>query len=271
MKFWCITYKVKLILPFLFLLLALRAPAQNGTFSNTNSGNTSGSSDLKSLTDSQIMYIKNSYSEIVEAPKELINGKEYESYYARSEFKPLLFINKKRTGTIFTHTRQYNNLTLQYDTFLDEVIYTDATRTINYSFPQIALNKDILDGFNLYFDDDSLIFKYFRLPECSKVNLKEGFYEVAYFGKSKYVIRHTSSFYVRDGLNEYKYDPENYISTGDSFFKIKNKRNFLKMFGAKSDEIKRYIHMSKIRIRQADKEQYVSILKFYDSLMTSTR
>jgi hypothetical protein len=211
------------------------------------------------------------YSEKVQAQKELINGKEYESYYIRSEFKPLLYINKKRTATLFTNTRQYKKLTLQYDTFLDEVIYTDPTQTINYSFPQIALNKDIVDGFNLYFDDDSLIFKYFRLPECAKSNLKEGFYEVAYLGKSKYVIKHRSSFYVRQGLSEYNYAPENYISVGDVFYRIKNKSGFLKLFGEKSPEIKRYLHMSRIRIGQADKNQIVSILKFYDSLLTSAR
>jgi len=50
-------------------------------------------------------------------------------------------------------------MTLQYDTFLDEVIYTDTSRTINYMFPQIALNKDIVEGFNLYLENDSLIFR----------------------------------------------------------------------------------------------------------------
>jgi hypothetical protein len=271
MKFRLVAYKARFIFLLLLLPVTYKTTGQNGNLLNANSLSNSGSINLKSITDSQIRYIQNSYSEKVEAPKELINGKEYESYYTRSEFKPLLFINKKRTANIFTRTRQYNKLTLQYDTFLDEVIYTDPTRTINYSFPQIALNKDIVEGFNLYFEDDSLIFRYFRPPDCTKNKLKEGFYEVAYLGKSKYVIKHASSFYVREGLNEYKYVPENYISVGDVFYRIKSKKNFLKLFGEKSPEIKRYLHMSRIRIRQADKSQFVSILKFYDSLITSTR
>jgi|GEM_PF-984482 len=271
MKFSRIVYKMKFLLPLFLLTVTFTLAGQNGNILNINSLNGSGKIDLSSLIDRQTKYIKSSYSEKIEAPKEFINGKEYESYYARSKSKPLLLPDKKRSASIFTRTRRYNNLTLQYDTFLDEAIYTDTSRTINYSFPKIALNKDIVEGFNLYFEDDSLIFRYFRLPDCVKNKLKEGFYEVAYQGKSKYVIKHTSSFYVREGLNEYKYAPENYISTGDVFYRVKNKRSLLKLFGEKSGEIKKYLHLSRIRIRQADKNQFVSIMKFYDSLITSAK
>jgi hypothetical protein len=223
------------------------------------------------IIDRQMEYILSEYSARVETPKEFINGKEYEPYYLRSKSKPVLMHDIKRTATLFTKTRKYSNLSLQYDTFLDEVIYTDTSRTINFRFPQIALNKDIVEGFNLYFDTDSMIFKYFAAPECTKVDLAEGFYEIGYTGESKYVIRHTSSFYVREGLNEYKYTPENYISVGDKYFRIKSRGSLLKLFGDKSDEMKRYLHMSRIRIKQADKSQFTNILKFYDSLLTSGR
>ena len=216
-------------------------------------------------------YIISDYSARVETPKEFINGKEYEPYYLRSKSKPVLLPDKERTATLFTKTRKYSNLSLQYDTFLDEVIYTDTSRTINFRFPQIALNKDIVEGFNLYFDRDSMVFKYFAAPECTKVNLTEGFYEIVYTGESKYIIRHISSFYVREGLNEYKYTPENYISVGDMYYRVKSKGSLLKLFGDKSGEMKKYLHMSRIRIKQADKNQIANILKFYDSLLTSGR
>lgn len=226
----------------------------------------SANRDANQLVEKQIKYIRNTYSTKVEAPNELINGKEYESYYTRSKSKPILYPDKKRTASVFTKTRRYNNLTLQYDTFLDEVIYTDISKTINFKFPQIALNKDIVEGFNLYFDDDSLIFKYLRKPECTKDELQEGFYEIAYSGKSKYFIRHSSSYYMREGMNEYKYAAENYMSVGGKFFRIKNKGNLLKLLGDRYTEMKKYLHSSQIRVRQADKNQFESILKYYDSL-----
>lgn len=271
MKYRLFANRIKFLPPLLFVLITLQASGQNGNLLNVNSLEGSADVNTKGLVDRQIQYIQKLYSEKVEAPRELINGKEYESYYARSQFKPLLYPDKRRTATIFTRTRRYTNLTLQYDTFLDELIYTDTSRTINYTYPQIALNKDIVEGFNLYFENDSLIFRYFGFPDCSRLNLKEGFYEIAYQAGSKYFIKHTSSFFVREGRNEYKYTPENYFSTGDVFYRVKNRKSLLKLFGEKSGEIKRYLHLSRIRIRQADKNQFISILKFYDSLISSRK
>ena len=96
-------------------------------------------------------------------------------------------------------------------------------------------------------------------------------YDIKYQVITKYGIKHVSYFYVREGLNEYKYSPQNYISMGDKFYKIKSRRTLLRLFGEKSGEVKRFLHLSRIRIRQADKNQIVSVLKFYDSLVTTVR
>ncbi|MDO9579629.1 MAG: hypothetical protein Q7J06_03550, partial [Bacteroidales bacterium] len=93
----------------------------------------------------------------------------------------------------------------------------------------------------MYFRKDSAIFRYFRLPECSKINLTEGFYEIAYDAKSRYLIKHVSTFYVREGLNNYKYSPINFISVNNTFIKIKTGKDFLELFGDKSDDIKEFM------------------------------
>lgn len=251
--------------------MSLSLPAQTGNKLNVSRLKDQNDTDIISQIDRQKAYIKELYAGKIEAQKELINGKEYEPYYTRSKIKPLLFTEKPRTASIITGTRRYNNLTLQYDTFLDEMVYTDTSRTINYRFPQIALNKDIIEEIRLYFSDDSLIFKYFRKPDCTSRNLEEGFYEVVYEGKSSYIIKHTSSFYERQGLNEYKYSPKNFIRTGDKYFRIKSKGSLLRLFGERSGEVKSFLHLSRIRMKQVDKSGLVSILKYYDSLTTSPK
>jgi hypothetical protein len=266
MKIKCLTPALKSLLILCLLLSSLPLKSQNSNLLNVKPLNGSGNINISSIIDSQTEYLKNSYFKKIETTNEIVNGKEYVSYYVQSQQKPLLFLKKKRTAALFTTSRRYNNLDLQYDTFLDEVIFTDTTKTINYSFPKIALNKDIVEGFSLYFEDDSMHFKYLRMPQCSEKNLKEGFYEVAYQGKSQYCIKHVSHYFMREGMHEYQYSPENYISTGGNFYKITGKGSLLKLFGEKSGEVKKFIHMSRIRIREADKGQYISILKFYDSL-----
>jgi hypothetical protein len=246
---------------FLLIFFTITANAQSSGPVNTYKSNSANS-----LVEDQIKYIKKAYSTRIEAPKEIINGKEYESYYRQSKSKPLLFAGKPRTGTIYTSTRQYDNVNLQYDTYQDEVIYTDTSRTINFRYPEIALNKNLVLGFKLNFPDESLYFKFIKPEVKGNENLSEGFYEVAYEGKSKYFIRHISKYYQRDAMNEYKYSAVNYINAGNGFVEVVNKKSFLKLFGSKEPEIKNYLHTSKIKIRHKDKTQFISVLKFYDSL-----
>jgi hypothetical protein len=265
MKNSLITAITRLLLLSPILIFDVTLSGQTGNNEKNSSATISVSACIVTLVAEQARFLKNSYSVKNEAPKELINGKEYESYYTRSKIKPLLFPDKAGTASAITRDRRYDNLILQYDTYLDEVIYTDASKTINFRFPQIALNKNIIDGFNLYFEDDTLLFKNFRLPECSSRNLKEGFYEVVYKGESQYIIKHESSFYEREGLFNYKYSPVNYISTRNEFYPVKNRKSLLRLMGENSKDIKKFLHISGIRIRQAGKDQFVDILKYYDT------
>lgn len=251
----------------LFLLLAtLTASGQNGNLLKGKSANDPVNQHINSLVSLQASYISNRYSEKIEAPKELINGKEYELYHARSKVKPIYLADREHTGSLITKTRRYDNLNLQYDTFLDEVVYTDTSRLINFRFPQIALNNDIIEGFEFILRDEIISFKYFREPECSELNLEEGFYEVVYEGKSHYIIKHESGYYERQGLNNYKYSAINYISFGNEFYKIKNSKDLFSLIGGKSDDIKEFLKFSGLKIKKADKAQMLRIIKFYDTL-----
>jgi hypothetical protein len=257
--------------PLFLFLVTNPLKGQYGNVLNNRSLNSSVNIRFKSISDEQETDLQKLYSLKVETPKEFLNGKEYESYYSRVKAKPLLLYEKKRSASIITKTRQYNNLTLQYDTYLDEVIYSDTSRTLNFRFPQIALNKDIIDEFYLYFEDDILHFINYREPEASLLGLKEGFYELVYENGCKFVIRHESAEYLREGRNNYKYSPKYYLSTGEKFTTFKNRKTFLRHFGNKSEEVKHFIKTSEIKISRADKFQTVSILKFYNSLSDSEK
>ena len=243
---------------------ALQAQPINHLYLNT--GSNTGKKSPDPNADQQLEFLKNLYSENLEKIREMINGKEYEPYYVRSDVKPLLLPEKKRRASLSTKTRLFENLTLEYDTFLDEIIFTDTSRTVNYRFPQISLNKDLIDGFVLYFDNGSMTFRNFRQPDCSALRLQEGFYEVAYEGKSSLLIQHRSTYYQKEGLDNYQYSPRFYISTGQGFYVIKSAKELLAMFGSKAHLVKAFMHSSRVKIRRADKDQIVSILKYYDSI-----
>lgn len=206
------------------------------------------------------------YYESVSVPNELINGKEYLPYFLHSTHNPMLFAGEMPSATLKINGREYRNTKLQYDTYLDEVVYTDTSRIVDDAYPCIALNKDIVDGFWVFFRGDSMIFRYLRFPGRE---MADGFFEIAYDGYTRFIIRHKSSQYVADAVNEYDYSPERYILVGGKFHEIRTSKAFLALCGERSGEVKAYMKRSKIKLRKADKNDMIKVVSYYDSLKKS--
>lgn len=248
-----------------FLFYAISGRAQPDAVSVKNQKPGHSSSDL----NQQAEFLKYIYSQRIGNKKELICGREYVPYYYRSEHKPLLFNGEKHTASVFMEGRKYERVSVEYDTFTDELILADTSLIPIMKIYFISLNKDLLDGFNLYFSRDTMFFKNFRVNGDGKFNLPEGFYETVYDGSVKFIIRHLSRQFEIDGLPEYFYQPENYIDAGDGYVRIKSTEQFSAFFGERSKEVKKFIRKNKIKIRKAGKKEILSVLRYYDLLNAS--
>jgi hypothetical protein len=223
----------------------------------------------KAITDQQIDYLFRVYNQRMDNSDEMINGREYFPYYYKSEINPLLFSGKKRSGSLLMNGEKYDNLSLDYDTYLDEVIYSDNTKFFYNKSLVIAVNSEQVDGFNLYFGDDSLTFKNLRSGFDVNYNLPEGFYEVVYDGTSKYIIKHKSTISKEKSMNVYLYSPTAYVMAGGDFSKLRSKRGFIKLFGIRSEEIRKFIRSNDVQIRRGEKNKIASVLRYYDTLISS--
>ncbi len=250
---------------FLSVLVSVQIAAQPAGLLKPASSFGNKDLNVQSLFHLQKNYLEKIYFSSVTSINELINGREYLPYYWRSGTNPLLFVNRNRTSTLFFRDMEIRGLSLQYDTYLDVVIYTDNSRIVNGQLARIALNRDNIKGFNLYFDYDSLNFRLFRFPAKYSDKMKDGFYEVAYDGRSQFLIKHRSALYNKEGLDKYAYTPENYVLSGDSWIKISSKKSLMKVFGDRGSEMNAVIHKSKIRVPKASKGQIVELLKYFDA------
>ena len=77
-----------------------------------------------------------------------------------------------------------------------------------------------------------------------------------------------STYYLRNGVDEYDYKPIGYVMIDGGFIKITSQKKFMQLFGSKSKEIKQFAADNRIRIGRADKYQIEEILKFYESTAT---
>jgi hypothetical protein len=211
--------------------------------------------------------IRDFYFNSVNTPLEILNGKEYINYFFRGTTTPLLFSNHFFTSTLDFNKRLYHNVKLQYDTYLDEVLFTDTSRMINFEYPRVALNKELADGFSFYFQGEFYNFRHIRFQTRSRDNPGDGFYDLVYEGPSMFIIKHRSRLYEKDAVNEYKYAPVKYVYIDGSFKKFVRLKDLAGFFGPREEEIRAYIRENRIRTRKTPKGDIAGILKYYDSLL----
>ena len=244
----------------LLLLCSLRGMSQE-----TAMVTAPGGKDMIARTEkAQKEYLEKAYSLSVGVDDGLVNGRTYFPYHYRSKNKPLLFFEKDRTASITMNGRSYDNIFLHYDTFTDEVIFPEIENKHAQGLYQISLNRDIIDSFVLFFKDDTLTFRNITGNEPGSAGISSGFYEIAYDGDTKYMVRHASTVHQKNGVDEYFYSPSGYVNTGAGFTRIRSNSQFIKQFGARSAEMKKIMDRYKINVRKSNKNQIISALKLFD-------
>ncbi|MRR24197.1 hypothetical protein EG830_14595 [bacterium] len=193
-----------------------------------------------------------------------INGTEYFPYHYRAKHKPLLQYGVDRSAEIIVSGRKYDGLVLQYDTYTDEVIFSEMDNDFGNNLYHISLKRDLIGGFILFFRTDTLRFRYFNAEETA-ADMTAGFYEVAYEGPTDYIIRHRSVVHQRNGIDEYYYSPVGYIKTTLGYKKITSGSKFYKLFGEGSEEIKKMVEQQGIKLRRAGKREIIRLLQAYDN------
>jgi len=209
------------------------------------------------------------YLKVFSGVSDIRYGKEYISYYFKSKSAPLLNNGRKFQSTLFFSGRRYDNVTLQYDTFLDEVIYPDSSILINYQFPKIILNKSLVESFILNSGNKAMLFRNLKFTGNTGACLQDGYYEIVYDGITKAIIKHKSVEYNYQAVNEYKYKPEIYLNPGAKYIRIKNNKDLIKALGRNPAEVKIFLEKAGIKIKNTSYYRIAEVLKYYDSLITS--
>lgn len=226
--------------------------------------------DGKDLFD-RIVFTGNShlndlYHDHTTSSDEFIFGREYIPYHYQSRKKPLLRNEEERSALLLSGGRSYLLPGLQYDTFTDEVIYSDNDLIYKNRIFQVALNNDYITGFDLRFFHDTMTFRYFRQESDTSFNLQDGFYELVYEGECRFIIKHVSTRAKYEGIYEYYYKPVFFISNRGPYYRVGSKKQLLALFYDKSHEMRQYLRTNRIWFHNAEKSQIADILRYYESL-----
>jgi len=194
---------------------------------------------------------------------DLIFGQEYYPYHNQSKNKPTLYTDNLYSTSLVFDGKQYDDVKLQYDAFSDEVIYSDIELFLNFSSYLVALNDYLIESFSFYRLGDTLTFYYLGEGES---NLPARFYEVVYSGQTKFLIKHYCSVFTEKTIPEYIIKEAYYLDTGNGFNRFRGKRQFLRLFGEKSETVRILMEEKGIRFEKKNKSVIADILVEFDNL-----
>ena len=220
---------------------------------------------LQNTEETQKAFLRAYYSNGSGFENDLVFGQEYYAYHIRTQNKPLMYNDNLYTSSIIFDGKYYDGIKLQYDTYTDEVVYIDLDLFLNFTSYQIALNEDKTEKFSFYRYGDTLNF--YRIDEAES-NLEPRFYEVPYQEHTRFAIKYYSAVYMEKSIDQFRIKKAYYLDAGNGFFRFRNKRQFLNIFGEEADKVKSIIDDNNIRFSRNEKSSIVHILKEYDQTLS---
>jgi hypothetical protein len=209
----------------------------------------------------RIAGLQNLYDSLIQHDLQLVDGKSHTAKYPSGTGHPFFLTKEPVSGKIFMHGREFRHSFIRYDVFNDILQIYHFTE----SGPQIIdLNKDKIDTFSIE-GHNFINITASRNPDLS---ISEGFYELKYKGPVSLLLRYEKEYvdYASGSRGGYEDHLIRYLSTPDSWFRIKGRKSFLNAFGKDREDINKYIRKSGISIKLATDEDIIRIIKYSESI-----
>lgn len=218
------------------------------------------------ITMQQHEYLRTIYGQILRrSTRDVLNGSEYELYYPVTGSNPLFPHERYPNGRVVIEGVEYEPVVIQYDTYIDQLIYFDPRHHIGQLVIPVILNKFSIDEFELGITGDRMFFKYIDFPD-SPVYPDDGFYEMIYEGASRLMYRYNSILAVTNGEYIFKIRKVKILENDHKYYRITGKNSLFKALSDKKKDMRNYLKEKKLHVRIADKKDFRNILTFYDRI-----
>jgi hypothetical protein len=205
------------------------------------------------------------YSQVLKAYRSdqvLINGIYNENYYRNALGHPFMLENRFYPGYIVIHNKRFNNLSLKYNLFEQNVVLVHDLNTSNqveYIPPVAFVSEFSLNG---------KLFRRYRNEEG-----KESFFQVVYDGKIKCLYswekERIESFH-NARVASYKFNDEvkkSYLLIDNKLFKYRSPGSFIGLFPKElASQIKNFCRKESINLSTAQDLAMAKLLSFCEEL-----
>ncbi|MGD0756845.1 MAG: hypothetical protein ABR927_17490 [Bacteroidales bacterium] len=190
----------------------------------------------------------------------LYNGKVWHNLYNNVKGDQFLFSKEYLQGSLTIDGKLYNNLSISYDIYNDEIITPSNNGSI------LQLNKEMVDSFTLVFEFKTYMFK--NTLEDSLTGVK-GFVNVLYKGKSALYVKYKKEIQLLAVDDKYDLFIESfhiYFLKDGIVHQLNNKSDLLKILYQDKAQIKDFIKKNKLKVSKKVPESFIPVIRYYDSI-----
>ncbi|ACT95602.1 hypothetical protein [Dyadobacter fermentans] len=200
------------------------------------------------------------YKTATSISQNLYNGRQYFVYDARMEEHQFFEQRRWLNGMVIYDGQQFDSIPMLYDIFRDEVVIR------HFNGDHVLLQTVKIDSFVV----DNHHFA--RLESGREINpqMRTGFYDIIYGGKSRTLVRRTKT--RQEKIVDKKviaYYPEKnfyYVFKDGRYHSVNSKKSALELFADHKREMRRVLRENKLKYRKNREMAIVKMVETYDNL-----
>ena len=191
----------------------------------------------------------------------LYNGRVWQNQFYNTDGNQFFLSSDFSIGGISVDGYNFDSIKIRYDIFNDELLIQRNDGII------ILLNKEMINSFRLFYNDE--IYRFINFDISSSDNLN-GYCQLLYDGNIKIYVKCIKELIpttITYGLPKFSQVKKIYISKDGKIHRTDNRKDFLNLF-AKGEEqlmIKKYIRSNQIIISRNDPESFRRVIEYYET------
>jgi len=190
----------------------------------------------------------------------LYNGRLWRNLYSRVKGDPFLFTEEFLTGTVTIGNKTFNNVSIKYDVFKDELIALSERGFL------LQLNKEVIDAFS--FNWHERLYQFRKLNSDSLKN-PNGFVNVLADGDVSLLVKYKKDILYLAIDNRYDLFNQThriYIVKDGETYLVNSKKELLGLLNSRKQEIKSFVSDNKLKLSRNNPDSFMAVVGYYNEL-----
>lgn len=193
----------------------------------------------------------------------LYNGRAWRNLHYKIQGDQFLFNSGFIPGSVTMRGRTFQGQSVRFDCYNDELLLLTGKGII------LQLNKELIDGFTLEFDNR--IFKFRNFKNDSDRSLT-GFVNVLSEGDASLFVKYSKEVLILAVENKYDLFTDNiriYLEKDGITTRVSNKGDLLRLLADRKQQVRDYIKSNRIRVTAKAPESIRPVIDYYNTLQQS--